>query len=140
VSTDYQKFVAIADRLVGKFGRKVDLIRTSGAPADADRPWEGPEAWDDATAATKDRVRVTAAFIGRGIPLTQGRVSGQQQERSSTTLTQEGTDIFLVGGSVDADLLSFTKLIDKAQVWSIDKVVKIEPGDTVVVYVIEVHQ
>ncbi len=140
MSFNYQEFVDLADELIEEFGRTVQLVRTDRPPADADKPWEGPDVWDDATADNKHKVEAKAAFIGRGISLTQGRVSGQQQERKGPTLTQEGTDIFIVSGSVPVDLSPFNKINDGDTVWYISKVVKLAPGDTVVAYVIEVHQ
>ncbi len=137
---DYSEMVGVVDELLAEFGREITLKKTARAAADTDEPWNGPTEWDDATASPNEMVKTTAVFIGRGMSLTQGRVSGQQQERVGPTLTTEGTDIFVVSGSVNVDVKQFTRINDGKQVWGITKVVELKPGDTVIAYIVEVHQ
>lgn len=137
---DYAEMVDVVDDLLSEFGREVLLKKTARPAAGAAEPWNGPSAWDDATASHNDMLRTTAVFIGRGMSLTQGRVSGQQQERVGPALTTEATDIFIVSGSVGVDIKQFTRMNDGKQVWGITKVVELKPGDTVIAYIVEVHQ
>lgn len=137
---DYQEMVSVVDELLEEFGRDIVLKKTARAAADATEPWNGPVAWDDATASDQEMVTAKAVFIGRGMSLTQGRVAGQQQDRVGPTLTSEGTDIFVVSGSVGVDVKQFTRINDGKEVWGITKVVELKPGDTVIAYIAEVHQ
>lgn len=137
---DYSEMVDVVDDLLVEFGREVLLKKTARPASDSAEPWNGPSEWDDATATSNEMVRTTAVFIGRGMSLTQGRVSGQQQERVGPTLTSEGTDIFIVSGSVGVDVKLFTRINDGKQVWGITKVVELKPGNTVIAYIVEVHQ
>lgn len=137
---DYSEMLGVVDELLEDFGREIILKKTARSAADATEPWNGPVEWDDATVSTNDMVRATALFIGRGMSLTQGRVSGQQVERGGPALTTEATDIFVVSGSTDVDVKQFTRVVDGKQVWGITKVVELKPGDTVMAYIVEVHQ
>lgn len=137
---DYTSFVALTNRLVSKFGRQINLFKTTREAADNTKPWNGPQVWDDATASNQQSVMVDAVFIGDILPGTGGEVTGTVRATLSPFLTNLGSDIFLVAGSVTVDLKNFDKLLDNGILWNIDSVVSVKPGDVAVLYAIKVSR
>lgn len=137
---NYTEFVELATELVSEFGRPVSLFKTTRAPSDSTKPWNGPQVWDDATATQQQLVQVDAAFIGDLLAGTGGTITGSVRSTLDPFLTNLGNDIFLVSGAAEVDLKDFDKLLDGTILWNIDKVVSIKPGDTVVLYGIGVSR
>lgn len=136
----YPKFVALADRLITKFGKSVTLFNTTREPADETQPWNGPATWDDATASPEQKVTVTAVFIGELLAGTHGEITGVSRSTLGPYLTDVQGDIFLVSGSCPQNLANFDKLLDDGAVWNIDNVVTIKPANVAVLYAIQVSK
>jgi hypothetical protein len=140
MSVDYSEYVAIADDLIQEFGRPVVFKNATRPPANSSEPWNGPAAWDDATAPHGAVLRTVGVFIGIGMSLTQGQIAGASQEIMKGVLTQTGRDVVLIKGSVGEDLDKFDRMQDGATVWKVAKTVRIKPGDTTVLYAVELEQ
>lgn len=138
MAQDYTEFVELADELLEEFGRDVVLLNTQADPEDANKPWNGPLQFDNTTVPPSRRVEAKAVFVGEIVELTQGKASGQKTRTPDPFLTQFGTDTFLVSGSLNQDIRDFDVLVDGTEIWKIKNVATLKPGDTVVLYAIQV--
>tara|TARA_R110000868_G_scaffold148839_5_gene371061 strand:- start:4981 stop:5370 length:390 start_codon:yes stop_codon:yes gene_type:complete len=127
MAKDYSGAKALADRAMAKFGRAVDMLSDSRVETDTDQPWLG-------TSTTETRLTGRMAIF---VP-----VAGDQTvSRIVSDLggsTRRRVDTFLIGAVAGYDLSDFQKIVDGDKIWKIGVVHVIAPGDTVLLYQIEV--
>jgi hypothetical protein len=127
---DYVKLAATALKLIEKNGRAVTLVKLSEVPANASEPWKGPASASvsvgepGALGAGKVGIEVIACFVSfsdTDLAELFGPANGVRRGQKT---------VFVAGDSVaPEELRSFDRLIDGADVWSIESVDTLRPGD-----------
>lgn len=135
---DYQQIAAAVDELLPQFGRAITLMKTPRAAADAEKPWNGPAEWNDASPPAGHSISVDAVFVGGAARFSGTRPAFAADDADS--LIRHGRSGYLVSGSVNADLREFDRIDDGGQLWKINAVNVLQPGPTVLLYGLEVSQ
>lgn len=127
---DYARGLAMAQRLVARYGRLIGLQGVSAGPADANNPLAGPAAPPDALTG------IPAAFVEPSSLQSLGI------NATVAALFANCTQIALVApisGMPDFSGMKF--LIDTdALVWKIDQISTFKPGDVILLYYIGVSR
>lgn len=127
MAKDYTGVQALATRLIAKYGRVVDLLKESRTPSNAAAPWEGT-----ATAET----RVANVFAVYVPILGEAPVIGALA--SVTGAIVRTSNSFLIAAVSGQDITSFQKVVQGTTIWRITNVNTFSPGDTVLLYQVEV--
>lgn len=129
---DYTALEATAKRLIERFGRSISFFKESETAADSDAPFDGPAPFDSDTAPAEQKIEnVKAVFVGAGDTKFQDELGG---------LIRHGSAGFLIYGSVSSELENFDVVVDGSDLWKIDNVEPLKPGDTNVIYGVEVSR
>lgn len=127
----HSNFVDLMDRLVAVNGRPVSVRKQTGStPKDPTRPELG------SVAETTDYSR-NAVFLDSDLRDLLLALPGMPDQR--TMITREIDRLVLVPAknlAVDIDLED--RLVDGSVVWEITRVIKIQPGPTLVGYILRV--
>jgi hypothetical protein len=127
MAKDYTSAAALATRLIAKFGTAVSLLKESRTPNDPAAPWAG-------TATAKERIdNVMAVFV----PLYGDREVSKSIARSFGDVKRTN-DSFLIAAVDGQDIRTFQGIVKGDQLWRITEVHEIAPGDTILLYQIEV--
>lgn len=125
---DMAKMAVTAKRLIDLNGRTVTLVKHGNTPADSDKPWRGISSPVEATVTGK------AVFVPRTLLQTVfSRDEGGVKMEGEYALFAANDD----GGN---NLELFNVLQDGGRDWKIKHVELIAPGDTRVLYMIEVER
>jgi hypothetical protein len=127
MAKDYSRAKALADRAMAKFGRPVDLLSDSRVETDASQPWLG-------TSTTETRLTGRMAVF---VPVVGAQTVSRVVADLGGSVTRR-VDTFLIGAVDGYDLTQFQKIVDSDKIWKIGVVHIIGPGDTVLLYQIEV--
>jgi len=126
---DYSEITAVADRLISEFGRSITLFRPSTVSATSSEPWKEPETFSFAAATSDQKAVVDAVWIG----------AGETEFREvSGGLIRRGAAGFLISGTVNRPVEKFVAIDDGGELWKIQKVEVLKPGETVLLYGVEV--
>jgi hypothetical protein len=125
---DYARAVALAQRLILKNGRAIDVIRFSPTAADANKPWRGP-----GTPTVAQTVSTTAVFLPHASLGDLGKLGIDEE------MLKRVEQVALVAGGA-TDLSSFNAFVDGGSRWKIDWVRELKPGSTSVLYAIGVKR
>ena len=127
MAKDYTNLQALATRVIAKYGQAVDLLKESRTPANAAAPWEG-------TATAETRVEdVFAVFV----PL-YGETAVIEALASVTGALVRTSNSFLIAAVAGQDVTTFQKVVQGTTIWRITRVNTNAPGDTVLLYQVEV--
>lgn len=119
--SNYDNFVALAQRQIAKRGREVTLQTLSASSADASKPWKGQVA-----PVISAQVVTMAVFLDpKGLAIAS--------VVKDVELLKRVNDVALVAPG-DVDLRNMTQLVD-GKVLRIEWVQVLQPGDTVCLYV-----
>ena len=128
---DYEKLSATALKLIEKNGRTVTLVKLSETPANASEPWKGPAAAaavsvgePGALGSGKVGLEVIACFVtfsDNELAELFGLVNEARRGQKSA---------FVAGAAVTPeDLRDFDQMVDGSDVWKIEAVDTLRPGD-----------
>jgi hypothetical protein len=121
-------FAALADRLIRKNGRTISVRRVTQTPVDTDKPWGAQ------TDTTSDSETV-GVFIDQHATDFLARVSAVSRLVLSPVEVQ-GTSV-LIPGTSDLEPTTADKIVDGDRVWGIAKVTRVQPGEDVALYIVE---
>lgn len=126
---DYVKAAATAKRLVESAGREVTIYSDSTTPANAAKPWLGP---DDSTPGD------TIAGVKMAFVPPSGSGLGATLLQQAGVLVQQFDQIGLLAASSAAgkDLRTFDSVVDGGRTWKIVLVHELKPGDTSLLWVL----
>jgi hypothetical protein len=114
---DYDKLLATARRLIEENGRTLTLRKPSTTPQDATKPWRGPASGSE---TSED---VTGVVVG--LALTE----------ETRDLIQRGYKQALVAPpETETDLKGYKTLVDGEEVWHVESVQVVKPGDVALLY------
>lgn len=119
---DYAKLAATAQRLINKNGRDMTLTLRDRTAADPAKPWEGP-----ASPGTDTSVTVKGVHLG------------YLTEEKNGVLTRSSYETAYVA-ALDTDpavIETYDTLVDGSDVWHIQDVEKLAPGDTRILYILQ---
>lgn len=122
---DYSGPIALALKLITKFGRDVVIEKLSAVPADAGKPWNGP-----AVPTVLTSVTTRAVFVG-------------VEELSSMGVDEELLKRVTQGCLVPAGataLDDFNSMTDGSVRWGIEFLKALKPGPLTVMYAIGVKR
>lgn len=125
---DYSALQDKAKDLIEHYGKTVDLLKESRVSADPDAPWEG-------TTISETRVEDVYAVY---VPLF-GESAVMETIASLGGTVNKSMNSFLIGVVNGHDVRTFQKVVEDSKVWRILKVNMIKPGDTVLLYQVEVE-
>ena len=125
---DYSALQDKAKDLIEHYGKTVDLLKESRVSADPDAPWEG-------TTTSETRVEDVYAVY---VPLF-GEAAVMETIASLGGTVNKSMNSFLIGVVNGHDVRTFQKIVEDSKVWRILKVNMIKPGDTVLLYQVEVE-
>jgi len=124
---DYTGIAATAVRLIDRYGSNVSLLKESRVPSDPATPWTG-------TATAKERIdNVKAVFV----PL-YGQREVSRAIASIAGDIKRTADSFLIAPVTGQDVRTFQGVVRGDRLWRITEVHEISPGDTLLLYQIEV--
>lgn len=119
---------ATAKRLIDKHGRTVTLLKHGSTPADGNKPWRGVSAPVDATVTGK------AAFVPRTFILASFAADFDG-------VLEESEYALFAADNDDGELLeTFNVMQDGSRDWKIMRTELIAPGDTRVLYMMQVKR
>lgn len=127
---DYTAMAAMAQEMVDDNGRTVTMIRWKQAPADASKPWEGP----DDPRGTPD---ATDTVVGCFVPLSG---SGLAKETIDGDALKRTREVCLIGPGAGFDLATANEMIDGSVHKRITFVQTLKPADTVLLYYVGVDR
>lgn len=128
MAKDYSALQDKAKDLIEHYGKTVDLLKESRVSADPDAPWEG-------TTTSETRVEDVYAVY---VPLF-GEAAVMETIASLGGTVNKSMNSFLIGVVKGYDVRTFQKIVEDSKVWRILKVNMIKPGDTVLLYQVEVE-
>jgi hypothetical protein len=125
---DYSALQDKAKDLIEHYGQTVDLLKESRTSSDPSAPWEG---------TTTAETRVTGVYAVY-VPLF-GESAVMETIASLGGTVNKSMNSFLIGVVNGHDVRTFQKVVEDSKVWRILKVNMIKPGDTVLLYQVEVE-
>jgi len=128
MAKDYSALQDKAKDLIEKYGETVELLKESRTSADASAPWEG-------TAVSETRVTGVYAIY---VPLS-GEALVMQAVAALGGTVNKSMNSFLIPFVSGHDVRTFQKIVEDSKVWRISRVGVIKPGDTVLLYQVEVE-
>ncbi len=123
----YASKVLLAERLIGKYGREVTLVRRDRTPADSDKPWRGP-----ADPGTDETVTLKVVIVEFDSEAVDGTVIRRDDMRALVA-AKDVTDALPTAAAIE----EYDRLLDGDDEWGIERAKKYKPGDTVIAY--ELH-
>lgn len=130
MSKDWSSTAALAQRLIGEYGREISLFKKSETPVDSSKPWLGPA---DQVGSDTTEVVASAVFVQADNDFAFGA-----DFFDALGLARRSQTRFIVYSTTD--LTGFDTIQDGTSIWKIDIVRMLKPGDTVLLYDIEVKQ
>lgn len=121
---NYVSLAATAKRLIDSNGRDVTLAKLDRTPADVNKPWRAGGGSDTTTG-----------------PLKAVIVPFEAEDDDGAVTRSEDMVAYVAASDTDpAEIETYDRLLDGADVWRIKKVITINPGDTRVVYEIMIER
>jgi len=121
---DYTEMAAVAQSLIDANGRTVTVIAWKETPADAAKPWEGPDDPRGTPANTDD---VKGCFV----PLAGSGLGTDTIDADALKRTYE---VCMIGPGASFDLATANELIDSTVHKRVTFVQTLKPGSTVLMY------
>ena len=128
MAKDYSAPQDKAKDLIEKYGRTVDLLKESRTAATPSAPWEG-------TSTSETRVTGVYALY---VPLF-GEAAVMSAVAALGGTVNKSMNSFLIPVVAGQDIRTFQKIVEDSKVWRIRRVDPIKPGDTVLLYQVEVE-
>lgn len=120
---DYASLAATAERLIDENGRDVTLVKRSETPADVSKPWRGTLA-DDTTLVVKAAI-----------------VPFEAEDQEGDLVRREDKQAFVAANVTSPnEIENFDEVDDGADTYKIVSADVIEPGDTRVLYVLQLRK
>lgn len=163
VTKDWSKAAATAKRLIEKYGRTITIYKKSETPLDPEMPWLGPEdnvTDDDTTTLVQEADSTDILLENFESIFTEASAAENPADTASLNVKavfvqadndfafgetfrdllgdtiRRGTTRFIIYSEVD--LRKFTEIKDGDDIWHINFVRMLKPGNTVILYDIEV--
>lgn len=128
MAKDYSALQDKAKDLIEHYGKTVELLKESRTSANPSAPWEG---------TTTAETRVTGVYAVYVPLFGEAAVMGAIASLGGTV--NKSMNSFLIGVVSGHDVRTFQKVVEDSKVWRITKVDVIKPGDTVLLYQVEVE-
>lgn len=121
---DYVSLASVAERLIEQNGRDVTLRKENRTPADSNAPWQG----------TSGAVTDIGPLKGVFVEYDNEGIDGDRVRRGDKRLfvAANDTSLQIVEG--------FDKVVDGTETWAIVAVRIVQPGDTLIIYDIQVRR
>lgn len=126
MAKDYSGLKSLVSSLITKYGRTVKLLRNSRVDSNPGAPWSGATIADD-----------EVTVVGVYVPLT-GQQAVMETHAQLMGSVSRSKNCFLIAGVDGEDIRTFQKVRDDNKIWRITDVNVVQPGDTVLMYEIEV--
>lgn len=120
---DFNRAVALAQRLINKNGRTVDLLKLDATAADADKPWKGA-----GTPTTAD------TYTGKGVFLPVSSLQELGKYLVDEELLKKCDQVAMMAGGAGKDLTTFHQFVDGSVKWRIEWARELKPADITVLY------
>jgi hypothetical protein len=122
---NYSSLSATAKRLIDRFGRSVTLKKQSATPTDAAKPWRGSSQASD--------ISTTALAVIVDFALEEAESDHVQRGDKRAYVAQDSAP--------EIDLSSYDRLVEAdGQTWQIVRAETINPGDTKLMYDLQLRQ
>lgn len=116
---NYSGLVTTAERLVAEYGREVTVVLESQTLADETKPWEG-------VTSSESSVTVPGVFYD------------YDSEEVDNDSVRQGDQKLVVYSATD--LRNYSYVTSQGERWDIITVSQVQPGDTVVVYELQIRK
>ena len=132
MALNYANFRTVAERLIEENGRDLSLVRRDqGNPVDSAKPWR-----DSTEAAT-----ITVIVKGVIIDFDKEDVDGSLVRRGDKQVLISDKSVIDEGGSAaNLKIEDYDEVLDAGVRWKIIQANTIEPGDTRIMYDLQVRQ
>jgi hypothetical protein len=131
MALSYSALAAKADSLITKFGRSMTLTRNDQAdPSDPSKPWRGSTGAAD----------VSITVIGVFTDYTKEDVDGTLVRRGDKKVILSASAATTAAGSSNSKVEDYDALVDGGVSWNIVHTTVVEPGDTRIIYELQVRQ
>lgn len=117
---DYSGNVALARKLIDKFGRTVTVEKSSNIPADSNREWRGESA-----SATLDVSAVLLDF--------------DEADIDGTAVKRGDKRALVAPPTTGEDLTGYETLVDEGRTWRIESVQVLRPGSATILYTFQLR-
>ncbi len=128
MALDYAALAAMAQSLITGNGRTVTLRKLDQVVADPAKPWRGPS---QASPSPTNLLNVPAAIVG------------YHERDVDNDIVRRGDKKALIASSdvkTGQDLAEYDQLVDGSDTWKIVGVRTIEPGDTKLIYILQLRR
>lgn len=127
MARDWTPVINLANRLIANNGRPVQFVKNiQQASADPDKPWRST------SAETTDEIRtLNAVFVPDG--------AGLGFDTTDSDLFRQADQVCIVAPELGAtyDLTTYHQIIEaNSRTWRFSGVMKLQPGDTALLYII----
>lgn len=123
MSKDWTKTIALAERLVGNYGRTITLAKLA-TTGDTNKPWRAPASLP-ALGPSTDQKEMKGVAVGLLKSLGEDFLDGLE-------------NVIIVAGDFDAK--AYDVIIDGASRWRVAKVETLRPGDKAILHFMGVTQ
>lgn len=123
MAINYTKFAALALKLITANGRDLTITLRPRTPADATKPWDGPN------------VAASTSVIVKGV------LGQDMQSDPKGDLVRDGNEVaYIAAAATDpAFVEDYDVLTDGTQSWKIASVEIVAPGNTRVLYILKLR-
>lgn len=129
---NYTSFRSLAERLIEANGRSLSLVRR-----DQDNPTDPVKPWRDSTEAAE----ITVAVIGVVIDFEKEDFDGSLMRRGDKRILVADKSVIDEGGSAaNLNIEDYDHIIDGGVRWKILSAKVVEPGDTRIMFDLQVRQ
>jgi hypothetical protein len=128
----HDEFADLAQELIAENGRPLKVRKLSRTPADAAKPWRGPDP------TQPDGYEFDVDAVGVVVDWTEQELDEDQTRRGSKRLLIAAKHHLTADTPVD--LLTADSLLDEGGVYSLSKGSCLKPGTTAIMYDFQVRQ
>ena len=128
---DYTPIKAVAENLIENFGRSLTLVIRDTTPDNASQPWKGPA--DPGTDIIKVAIGVNVD------PISDSFFGTEFTDEEGKLIRRTGKAILFAENSVAGfDMTLVDLLIDGSVTYKVDRVNVLDPGDTPILYEVDI--
>lgn len=118
----HQSFVDLAERLIPKNGRTVQIVREPTGSADATRPWEGAADSETPTILSSPKVLQT---------------SWKRSDKETFNVELNDIKLLLPASGAPEGFSTTMKIVDQGIKYAIIDFLLIQPGNTPILYIVQ---
>lgn len=117
---NYSSILSKVGTIIDNNGRGVTLVKKVNTATDSDKPW-------GQTTSSDTSVSATAVF------------TSYDSQEVDQDIVRRGDRKLYVKGDIGQSLDDFDQVVDGSDIWNIQSITTVNPGDTVMLYIMQVR-